>query len=143
MSKDFTKIQSGVGAVFSGIPAKKVTSDPPELEGVKESVMVPTPKLKSPRAKKPAKDPEQPDGNPYTFMPRVKWPLQPKAKPFIIATPEGYADITTGINFRASLALEATLEEHCRAIGANKSEWLREAVAVLLEREQADLGKLK
>lgn len=90
-----------------------------------------------------SESPAQTGCNPYTSIERLSWPLTPKAKPYIMPVPEDFVGKTTGINFRAPLALEATLEEHCRILRVNKSEWLREAVEKYLETEQFKLWGYK
>lgn len=154
-AKDFGRIKLGVGAVFAGLPAAAdaETEKAAEVETKRKPGVVPaegraatpkkvhkTPTEKKIRKQQPSKNVEVPDPNPYSTLSRVKWPLLVKMTPFIVPTSDEVADITVGINFRASRALEITVNEHCRMIGANRSEWLREAVTRLLAMEQGIIG---
>ncbi|MRR07682.1 MAG: hypothetical protein EG828_12255 [Deltaproteobacteria bacterium] len=79
--------------------------------------------------------------DPYAHVRRAKWPILEPSEPYIIPGPEGFESLNATVNFRLPANLDATLDAHCRSVGARKSAWIREAILKFLAEEQLTLEK--
>jgi hypothetical protein len=74
--------------------------------------------------------------DPYKYSSRASWPVIRFKAPFLVSVPDGLADLKLSITCRVPVALDRTVEAHCRAMGVSKSEWIRNAQLHLLSVEQ-------
>lgn len=71
------------------------------------------------------------------------WPVVPIKTPFLVPVPLSYAETLTTIGLKVPVAVESTLDLHCRTMGTTKSEWVRRAILHLLAVEQEWLEQQK
>ena len=74
--------------------------------------------------------------NPYSYNLPVEWPVIWFKAPYIVSGPGINEDLSVTLSLRLPLNVEKTVKAHCRALGVNKSDWLRTAVLHLLSIEQ-------
>ncbi len=79
--------------------------------------------------------------DPYEHVRRVKWPILEPGDPYLIPGPQGFENLNATVNFRLPANLDATLDAHCRSVGARKSAWIREAILKFLAEEQLALQR--
>lgn len=171
MADKKTLVRKGLGAVFGGLdkeqqptvePADTEAKEPPEqsipsqemsakpenadrtptrAEGITTPETPPTP-LRSTEQTKPPRGTDE-TNDPYAHVRRVTWPLLNHLEPYIIPGPEGFDNLNGTINCRLPANMDATIDAHCRSVGAKKSAWIREALRRLLAEEQKVLKKIQ
>ncbi|ANA41754.1 hypothetical protein A2G06_16565 (plasmid) [Geobacter anodireducens] len=108
-----------------------------------ETMTAPQAPERSTNARNPLSQLQDENRDPYAHVRRVKWPLLEASDPYIVPGPEGFESLNATINFRLPANLDATLDAHCRSVGARKSAWIREAILKFLAEEQVALEKLQ
>ncbi len=71
---------------------------------------------------------------------RVKWPLWERGGPVLA---DGSTKLDKPFIFRVKENLWNSIDEHCRALGVDKSKWVREAILRQLYEEQVYFLKRK
>lgn len=104
-------------------------AEPPVLA---EEIITPAPTLQKTKAKTEPVDPHQ-------FVRRSEWPILPSLDPVMA---EGREDLDKPFVMRMKENLWCSIDRHCKALGVDKSKWIRQAILNQLAAEQQHFVKL-
>lgn len=140
-------MRAGLASVFGGLETKTINKgagEAPDAQGSRATGIALVKDTGAPSeaaTQNQTTDDVVASASPYSHMRRVKWPILPSGQPYITPAPEEFSNLNAAINCRIPADLNATLDIHCRMVGAKKSEWVREALIKYLADEQATLGE--
>lgn len=73
------------------------------------------------------------DVDPHQFVRRTEWPILPSLEPYMA---EGREDLDKPFVMRMKENLWCSIDRHCKALGVDKSKWIRQAILNQMAAEQ-------
>lgn len=73
------------------------------------------------------------DVDPHQFVRRTEWPILPSLDPYMA---EGRDDLDKPFVMRMKENLWCSIDRHCKALGVDKSKWIRQAILNQMAAEQ-------
>ncbi len=71
--------------------------------------------------------------DPHTFVRRTEWPILDSLTPYMA---EGRDDLDKPFVMRMKENLWCSIDRHCKALGVDKSKWIRQAILNQMASEQ-------
>ena len=81
----------------------------------------------------PPAEPVNEDGDPHQFVHRTGWPILESLNPYFA---DGRDDLDKPFIMRMKENLWLSIDRHCKALGVDKSKWIRQAILNQLAAEQ-------
>lgn len=73
------------------------------------------------------------DVDPHQFVRRTEWPILPSLDPYMA---DGREDLDKPFVMRMKENLWCSIDRHCKALGVDKSKWIRQAILNQMAAEQ-------
>ncbi len=120
-------------AFISGATADELEQTQPQPPATPVIESAKPKKTSTPRPKKTNTAPEEKDIDMHEAVQRGPWPLLETPSPSLA---DGRTDIDRPFVMRLKENLWLSVERHCKALGVDKSKWVREAMLKLMYEEQ-------
>lgn len=131
-------------AFISGAKADQAESITTTKDATTKEAAIPTPATPPSIEQMPETAPtgdskQEQEVDPHQHVRRTEWPILPSLDPFMA---DGREDLDKPFVMRMKENLWCSIDRHCKALGVDKSKWIRQAILNQMAAEQQHFTEL-